>query len=92
MDHGSPFGSGSNWFGKEHINAIVSTLSFVDPASPLILLDLRLLRLIPTSGEMFFDGLPTSSLNLDALRSNITIIPQQPELIVNCVNLKVNGY
>lgn len=25
---------------------------------------------------MYYDGLPTSSLNLDALRSNVTIIPQ----------------
>jgi ABC-type multidrug transport system fused ATPase/permease subunit len=30
---------------------------------------------------MFYDGLPTHAINLDALRSNITIIPQAPELI-----------
>jgi ABC-type multidrug transport system fused ATPase/permease subunit len=30
---------------------------------------------------MFYDGLPTQAINLDALRSNITIIPQAPELI-----------
>jgi ABC-type multidrug transport system fused ATPase/permease subunit len=30
---------------------------------------------------VFYDGIPTSRLNLDALRSNITIIPQVPELL-----------
>ncbi|KAK7041927.1 hypothetical protein VNI00_008909 [Paramarasmius palmivorus] len=43
-------------------------------------LTLALLRGIPTSGEVYYDGLPTSSLNLDALRSKVTIIPQVPEL------------
>jgi ABC-type multidrug transport system fused ATPase/permease subunit len=37
---------------------------------------LALLRCIFTEGEVYYDGLLTSSLNLDALRSNITIIPQ----------------
>jgi ABC-type multidrug transport system fused ATPase/permease subunit len=39
-------------------------------------LTLSLLRCIFTDGEMYYDGIPTSSINLDALRSNITIIPQ----------------
>uniref|UniRef100_A0A0W0F5R1 P-loop containing nucleoside triphosphate hydrolase protein n=1 Tax=Moniliophthora roreri TaxID=221103 RepID=A0A0W0F5R1_MONRR len=43
-------------------------------------LTLALLRGIPTTGEVYYDGLPTSSVNLDALRSGITIIPQVPEL------------
>ncbi|KAK7041947.1 hypothetical protein VNI00_008929 [Paramarasmius palmivorus] len=43
-------------------------------------LTLALLRGIPTNGEVYYDGLPTSSLNLDALRSKVTIIPQVPEL------------
>jgi ABC-type multidrug transport system fused ATPase/permease subunit len=30
---------------------------------------------------MFYDGLPMQAINLDALRSNITIIPQAPELM-----------
>lgn len=30
---------------------------------------------------MYYDGLPTDEINLDALRTNITLIPQQPELI-----------
>lgn len=41
-----------------------------------------LLRLIPTDGEVYFDGVPSSSLNLESLRGAITIIPQQPELMV----------
>ena len=39
-------------------------------------LTLSLLRCIYTEGSMYYDGVPTHSLNLDALRSNITIIPQ----------------
>ena len=44
-------------------------------------LTLSLLRCIPTDGDVFYDGLPTKNINLDALRSNITIIPQHPELL-----------
>ncbi|KAI0068093.1 P-loop containing nucleoside triphosphate hydrolase protein, partial [Artomyces pyxidatus] len=44
-------------------------------------LTLSLLRCILTEGEVFYDGLRTSTINLDALRSNITIIPQMPELL-----------
>ncbi|EIW86373.1 hypothetical protein CONPUDRAFT_78742 [Coniophora puteana RWD-64-598 SS2] len=44
-------------------------------------LTLSLLRCIFTEGQVYYDGIPTSSLNLDALRSNITIIPQVPELL-----------
>ena len=42
---------------------------------------LALLRAIKTSGEVYYDGLPTSEINLEVLRSNITLIPQQPELM-----------
>ncbi|KIK69636.1 hypothetical protein GYMLUDRAFT_236138 [Collybiopsis luxurians FD-317 M1] len=45
-------------------------------------LTLALLRAIPTSGEVFYDGVATHRLNLDALRSNITIIPQ-----IACIEL-----
>ncbi|KAJ7033733.1 multidrug resistance-associated ABC transporter [Mycena alexandri] len=45
-------------------------------------LTLSLLRCIFTEGTVYYDGLPTSSINLDALRTNITIIPQIPELLV----------
>ncbi|KAH9028060.1 hypothetical protein EDB83DRAFT_1910199 [Lactarius deliciosus] len=44
-------------------------------------LTLSLLRCIFTEGSVYYDGQLTSSINLDALRSNITIIPQVPELL-----------
>ncbi|KIJ45712.1 hypothetical protein M422DRAFT_29796 [Sphaerobolus stellatus SS14] len=44
-------------------------------------LTLSLLRCIPTEGEVYFDGLLSKNVNLDALRSSITIIPQHPELL-----------
>ncbi|KAJ6619498.1 P-loop containing nucleoside triphosphate hydrolase protein [Mycena sp. CBHHK59/15] len=44
-------------------------------------LTLALLRCIPTQGKVYYDGIPIDSINLDALRSNITIIPQVPELL-----------
>lgn len=44
-------------------------------------LTLALLRCILTEGKVFYDGLPTDNLNLEALRSHITIIPQMPELL-----------
>lgn len=39
-------------------------------------LTLALLRCIVTEGQVYYDGLPTDGINLDALRSNVTIIPQ----------------
>ncbi|KAJ7104533.1 hypothetical protein B0H15DRAFT_810457 [Mycena belliarum] len=44
-------------------------------------LTLALLRCIYTEGAVHYDGISTASINLDALRSNITIIPQMPELL-----------
>ncbi|RPD55086.1 multidrug resistance-associated ABC transporter [Lentinus tigrinus ALCF2SS1-6] len=44
-------------------------------------LALSLLRLILTEGQVYYDGILTDSINLDALRSKITIIPQTPELL-----------
>ncbi|RDX55372.1 hypothetical protein OH76DRAFT_1428233 [Lentinus brumalis] len=44
-------------------------------------LTLSLLRLILTEGKVYYDGIATDSVNLDALRSHITIIPQVPELL-----------
>ncbi|KAJ7353080.1 multidrug resistance-associated ABC transporter [Mycena albidolilacea] len=44
-------------------------------------LTLALLRAIITEGSVFYDGIASSSINLDALRSKITIIPQMPELL-----------
>ena len=39
-------------------------------------LTLALLRCILTEGTVYYDGIPTNEINLEALRSNITIIPQ----------------
>jgi hypothetical protein len=68
--------SGSHWFWKGLLNCSV-------PCSRLLLncflqssLTLALLRCIFTEGKVLYDNLDTNSLNLEALRSNITIIPQ----------------
>ncbi|KZS96509.1 P-loop containing nucleoside triphosphate hydrolase protein [Sistotremastrum niveocremeum HHB9708] len=42
---------------------------------------LALLRAIPITGSVLLDGLDLSKLNLSDVRSHITIIPQDPELI-----------
>ncbi|KAF9466481.1 hypothetical protein BDZ94DRAFT_1280783 [Collybia nuda] len=44
-------------------------------------LTLSLLRSIPTQGLIYYDGLLINSINLDVLRSSITIIPQIPEML-----------
>ncbi|KAI0028294.1 hypothetical protein K488DRAFT_80756 [Vararia minispora EC-137] len=44
-------------------------------------LTLSLLRCIFTEGQVYYDDIETSSVNLDVLRSNVTIIPQVPELL-----------
>ncbi|EKM83611.1 hypothetical protein AGABI1DRAFT_66408 [Agaricus bisporus var. burnettii JB137-S8] len=44
-------------------------------------LTLALLRCIPTEGDVLYDGVKTSDINLDSLRSTVTIIPQIPELL-----------
>ncbi|KAJ7495858.1 hypothetical protein B0H11DRAFT_2000914 [Mycena galericulata] len=55
-------------------------------------LTLSLLRCIFTEGTVYFDGIPTSRLNLDALRSNITIIPQVPELLVGSLRSNLDMF
>ncbi|KAJ7212213.1 P-loop containing nucleoside triphosphate hydrolase protein [Mycena pura] len=56
-------------------------------------LTLVLLRCIPTEGKVYYDDIPTDSINLDSLRSNITIIPQVPELLGGTIrrNLDPSG-
>ncbi|GLB42122.1 putative P-loop containing nucleoside triphosphate hydrolase protein [Lyophyllum shimeji] len=44
-------------------------------------LTLALLRCIVTEGDVYYDGVRTADVNLDALRSHVTIIPQVPELL-----------
>ncbi|KAF7324829.1 ATP-binding cassette transporter [Mycena kentingensis (nom. inval.)] len=53
-------------------------------------LTLALLRCIFTEGNVLYDGIPTASINLDALRSNITIIPQSPELLAGSLRSNVD--
>ncbi|KAK0487292.1 P-loop containing nucleoside triphosphate hydrolase protein [Armillaria novae-zelandiae] len=55
-------------------------------------LTLSLLRCIPTAGEVYYDGLPTSTMNLDALRSSITIIPQMPELLSGTLRYNLDPF
>ncbi|KAI0728489.1 P-loop containing nucleoside triphosphate hydrolase protein [Fomitopsis betulina] len=44
-------------------------------------LALALLRCILTEGNVYYDDIATDTLNLDSLRSKITIVPQSPELL-----------
>ncbi|KAJ7578610.1 P-loop containing nucleoside triphosphate hydrolase protein [Mycena floridula] len=44
-------------------------------------LTLSLLRCIYTEGAVYLDGIPTARINLDDVRTAITIIPQIPELL-----------
>nr|GAT43679.1 multidrug resistance-associated ABC transporter protein [Mycena chlorophos] len=53
-------------------------------------LTLSLLRAIVTNGNVLYDGLPISSLNLDALRSSMTIIPQVPELLTGTLRMNLD--
>ncbi|KAJ7512528.1 P-loop containing nucleoside triphosphate hydrolase protein [Mycena galericulata] len=55
-------------------------------------LTLSLLRCIPTQGSVRYDGLETSELNLDALRSSITIIPQVPELLSGTLRTNLDPF
>ncbi|KAK0464667.1 P-loop containing nucleoside triphosphate hydrolase protein [Desarmillaria tabescens] len=55
-------------------------------------LTLSLLRCIPTVGEVYYDDLPTSKMNLDALRSSITIIPQMPELLSGTLRYNLDPF
>lgn len=34
--------------------------------------------MLPTTGKVLIDGVDTEKINLHALRSNVTIIPQDP--------------
>ena len=45
-------------------------------------LTLALLRLILTESKVYYDGIATDSVKLDALRSHITIIPQVVRVMV----------
>ncbi|KAJ7506775.1 P-loop containing nucleoside triphosphate hydrolase protein [Mycena galericulata] len=55
-------------------------------------LTLSLLRCIPTRGSMTYDGIETSQVNLDALRTSITIIPQVPELLSGTLRANLDPF
>ncbi|KIY66891.1 P-loop containing nucleoside triphosphate hydrolase protein, partial [Cylindrobasidium torrendii FP15055 ss-10] len=55
-------------------------------------LALSLLRCILTEGEVLYDGLPISSINLDILRAKITIIPQVPELVSGTLRYNLDPF
>ncbi|KAF8307151.1 hypothetical protein DL93DRAFT_2159641 [Clavulina sp. PMI_390] len=55
-------------------------------------LTLALLRLIPTDGNVYYDGVSTKTLNLDALRLNVTVIPQQPELMSGSIRQNLDPF
>ncbi|KAH7319538.1 P-loop containing nucleoside triphosphate hydrolase protein [Rhizoctonia solani] len=55
-------------------------------------LTLSLLRMLPIEGNIYYDGIPTHAINLDALRSSITIIPQQPELMSGTVRQNLDPF
>jgi ABC-type multidrug transport system fused ATPase/permease subunit len=41
---------------------------------------------------VYYDGIPTASLNLDELRSKITIIPQSPELLTGTLRKNLDMF
>ncbi|KAL0058896.1 hypothetical protein AAF712_014394 [Marasmius tenuissimus] len=55
-------------------------------------LTLSLLRCIYTEGDIYYDGLNTGTLSLDALRSKMTIIPQVPELLSGTLRQNLNPF
>ncbi|KAJ7758122.1 hypothetical protein DFH07DRAFT_818757 [Mycena maculata] len=55
-------------------------------------LTLSLLRCIPTQGSVIYDGIDTADLNLDSLRSSITIIPQVPELLSGTLRANLDPF
>jgi ABC-type multidrug transport system fused ATPase/permease subunit len=68
-----------------HLSTFVQIVSVGRTGSGKSSLTLSLLRCIPTEGTVYYDGIPTSSLNLDALRSKITIIPQAVRKVLHAV-------
>ncbi|THH01527.1 hypothetical protein EW026_g1193 [Hermanssonia centrifuga] len=55
-------------------------------------LTLALLRCILTEGTVYYDGLATDKINLDVLRSQITIIPQVPELLSGTLRENIDPF
>ncbi|KZT60642.1 hypothetical protein CALCODRAFT_553559 [Calocera cornea HHB12733] len=55
-------------------------------------LALSLLRLIPVEGKVYLDGRLTDDLNLDALRNNVAIIPQDPTLLSGTLRFNLDPF
>ncbi len=55
-------------------------------------LALAMLRMIPTTGSVIIDGLRTENVNLNALRSNVTIIPQDPILLSGSLRFNLDPF
>ncbi|WWC87878.1 uncharacterized protein L201_002776 [Kwoniella dendrophila CBS 6074] len=55
-------------------------------------LALALLRMIPTEGSVLIDGRKTEDINLHALRSHVTIIPQDPVLLSGSLRFNLDPF
>ncbi|ODO04635.1 hypothetical protein I350_05244 [Cryptococcus amylolentus CBS 6273] len=55
-------------------------------------LALALLKMLPTSGKVLIDGIDTGKINLHALRSNVTIIPQDPILLSGSLRFNLDPF
>ncbi|KAK8861563.1 hypothetical protein IAR55_002385 [Kwoniella newhampshirensis] len=55
-------------------------------------LALALLRMIPTTGRVLIDGVSTGDINLHDLRSNVTIIPQDPVLLSGSLRFNLDPF
>ncbi|OWT36272.1 ATP-binding cassette transporter [Cryptococcus neoformans] len=55
-------------------------------------LALALLRMLPTTGKVLIDGVDTGKINLHALRSNVTIIPQDPILLSGSLRFNLDPF
>ncbi|TYJ59220.1 hypothetical protein B9479_000209 [Cryptococcus floricola] len=55
-------------------------------------LALALLRMLPTTGKVLIDGVDTAKINLHALRSNVTIILQDPILLSGSLRFNLDPF
>ncbi|GMK55604.1 hypothetical protein CspeluHIS016_0206600 [Cutaneotrichosporon spelunceum] len=55
-------------------------------------LALALLRMLPTSGKVYIDGVDTDNINLHDLRTNVTIIPQDPILLSGTLRFNLDPF
>ncbi|KAJ7596755.1 P-loop containing nucleoside triphosphate hydrolase protein [Mycena floridula] len=55
-------------------------------------LTLSLLRGILTQGQMYYDGIETSTISLEKLRSSIALIPQAPELLAGTLRENLDPF